>query len=55
MMIAKKIIEITLPAAEIQHFEFLTTRWIFRGDHNHFFISNIHFLAITLYLEGFLQ
>jgi len=54
-MIAKKSIEITFPAAEIQHFEFLTIWLIFRGDHNHFFISHIQFLAITLYLEEFLQ
>jgi len=40
--------------AETQHFEFLATRWIFRGKHNHCFISHIRFLVITLYLEGFL-
>jgi len=41
--------------AETQHLEFLATRWIFRGEHNHFFISHIQFLAITPYLEGYLQ
>jgi len=54
MMIAKKNFEKSLPVAEIQHFEFLATRWIFGGEHNHFFISHIQFLAISLYLEGFL-
>jgi len=53
-MIAKKNIELPLLAAEIQHFEFLATRWTFRGDHNHFFISHVEILAITLHLEGFL-
>jgi len=43
MMTAKKFFEISLPAAEIQHFEFLATRWIFKGEHNHFFISHINF------------
>jgi len=37
MMIETKIFEISLPAAKIQHFEFLATRWIFRGERNHFF------------------
>jgi len=46
--------EISLPAAEIQHFEFLATRWIFKGKRNQIFISHIQFLAITLYLERFL-
>jgi len=54
-MISKKFFEISLLAAEIQHFEFLATRWIFRSEHNHFFISHVQYLAITLYLEGFLQ
>jgi len=55
MMIETKIFEISLPAAEIKHFEFLATRWIFRGERNHFFISHVQFLAITLHIEGFSQ
>jgi len=55
MMIAKNIFEISSPAAEIQYFEFLATKWNFRGEHKHFFISHSQFLAITLYLERFLQ
>jgi len=52
---SKKNFEISLPGAEIQHFLFLATRWIFKGEYNHFFISHVKFLAVTLFLEGFLQ
>jgi len=53
-MIAKKF-ETSLPMAEIQHCEFLASRWIFIGENNHFFISHVQFLAVTLYLDGPLQ
>jgi len=53
-MIAKKFFEISLLVAEMQGFEFLATRSIFTGEHNHFFISHVQFLARTLYLEEFL-
>ena len=39
----------------MQRFEIFSTRWIFGGKHNQFFISQILFLARNLHLEGFLQ
>jgi len=51
----KKIFVISLPVAKIQYFEFLGTRWMFRGEHKQFFISHIQFLAISPSLERFLQ